>query len=379
MQGLALILFMAVVGAVVGAVTNALAIRMLFRPYRALYIGSWHLPFTPGLLPKRQKEIAVQLGNIVAKHLLTAEGLAKKLGSDLFRREMNSWLQTRVRDWLKSERTLQSYLGSNVQEVSARRQLIGKTKAVMKREVEGFLQENRNQPLKNVLPRQFQENVEASLSLATEKLLQKGRDYVASREGSQRIGKTVEHFLSKKGRLGSMVSMFFSKDKLVELLQPELLKLLDQENTRQTVESLLNQEWEKLLERELGSFDTVLDIDLLVDRLTALLDERVTMLNWIDAPLHTWTGPYEARIVQEWVPTFAATAGEYIQKHVAAFLEKLKLEDVIKEQVESFSMQHLEELIMAITKRELKMITFLGGVIGGLVGLIQALVVLSFY
>ena len=42
-------------GLFVGYVTNSLAVRMLFRPYRALYLWKLRIPFTPGVIPQRQK------------------------------------------------------------------------------------------------------------------------------------------------------------------------------------------------------------------------------------------------------------------------------------------------------------------------------------
>lgn len=42
------ILFMVVVGAVIGGFTNLLAIRMLFRPYKPIYMFGKQLPLTPG-------------------------------------------------------------------------------------------------------------------------------------------------------------------------------------------------------------------------------------------------------------------------------------------------------------------------------------------
>ena len=49
---------MAFIGALIGGITNHLAIKMLFRPHEAKYIGSWRVPFTPGLIPKRRDELA---------------------------------------------------------------------------------------------------------------------------------------------------------------------------------------------------------------------------------------------------------------------------------------------------------------------------------
>ena len=57
--------------------TNHLAIKMLFRPHRPIYIGKFQVPFTPGLIPKRRDELAVQLGKMVVEHLLTPEGIGK--------------------------------------------------------------------------------------------------------------------------------------------------------------------------------------------------------------------------------------------------------------------------------------------------------------
>ncbi|MGA9231226.1 MAG: DUF445 family protein, partial [Exiguobacterium oxidotolerans] len=59
------IIGMIVLGATIGAVTNHLAIRMLFRPLEAKYIGKYRIPFTPGLIPKRRDELAANLGRTV--------------------------------------------------------------------------------------------------------------------------------------------------------------------------------------------------------------------------------------------------------------------------------------------------------------------------
>lgn len=70
---------MIAVGALIGAVTNHFAIKMLFRPYKAVYIFGKRVPFTPGLIPKRRDELARQMGQMVTGHLLTTEGIKKGL------------------------------------------------------------------------------------------------------------------------------------------------------------------------------------------------------------------------------------------------------------------------------------------------------------
>ncbi|MCU0568724.1 MAG: DUF445 family protein, partial [Oculatellaceae cyanobacterium Prado106] len=46
-----------IVGGIIGYFTNDIAIKMLFRPYKALYLGGRKLPFTPGLIPSNQERL----------------------------------------------------------------------------------------------------------------------------------------------------------------------------------------------------------------------------------------------------------------------------------------------------------------------------------
>ena len=66
------------VGAVIGYFTNYLAVKMLFRPKKEVYILGHKLPFTPGAIPKGKPRLAKAIGNIVANTLLTEEDIRKQ-------------------------------------------------------------------------------------------------------------------------------------------------------------------------------------------------------------------------------------------------------------------------------------------------------------
>ena len=68
------------VGSVIGYFTNGLAIKMLFRPHRAVYIGKHKLPFTPGIIPKNQKRLAGAIGDAVSEQLLTKDAVLQSFG-----------------------------------------------------------------------------------------------------------------------------------------------------------------------------------------------------------------------------------------------------------------------------------------------------------
>ena len=67
------------VGGVIGYATNYLAIKMLFRPHNAKYIGNFKIPFTPGLIPKEKATLARQMGEITEEYLLTEDMLVETL------------------------------------------------------------------------------------------------------------------------------------------------------------------------------------------------------------------------------------------------------------------------------------------------------------
>ena len=94
------------VGAIIGYLTNWIAVKMLFHPRYEKRIGSWKVPFTPGVIPKGQPRLARAIGNAVKTQLLTREVMENILLSD----EMKGRLAEAVRRWIderkQSERTV---------------------------------------------------------------------------------------------------------------------------------------------------------------------------------------------------------------------------------------------------------------------------------
>ncbi|MCS7080261.1 MAG: DUF445 family protein [Chloracidobacterium sp.] len=56
-----------------------LAVKMLFRPLKPVYLFGWKLPFTPGLLPAERDRFVDALAGVIAEKLLTADILAAAL------------------------------------------------------------------------------------------------------------------------------------------------------------------------------------------------------------------------------------------------------------------------------------------------------------
>ncbi|ESA34819.1 membrane protein [Leptolyngbya sp. Heron Island J] len=66
-----------IAGGIIGYFTNDLAIKMLFRPYRPIYLFGRQLPFTPGLIPSNQSRLAKRIADTIMGSLLTPEELQR--------------------------------------------------------------------------------------------------------------------------------------------------------------------------------------------------------------------------------------------------------------------------------------------------------------
>lgn len=368
---------MVIVGAIIGGVTNLLAIKMLFRPYRAYYLGSWKIPFTPGLIPKRRAELAEQLGQLVVNHLLTVEGLQKKLENKLFINETTIWVQSEVTKHLHSKETLAAVLENWFGITNGNVKVEQKLAEWINKRMTDLLDKIRPLTIEDAIPDKLNEKVENYIPQFSSILIEKGKDYFKSPEGIASLSNMVDRFLMGKGSLGNMIAMFLGNERLVDKIQPEIIKMLNDQGTQQLIEVFLTKEWQKVKQLKVKDIEDRLQLSNIANYIQAKMMENIP-LEYLDKPLQDWTPFIEQHLVTEVVPRMIAKIGQAISRELVYLLKKLQLEDIVKEQVEQFSVNRLEEMILSITSRELTQITYLGALLGGLIGLFQAFFVIFF-
>ena len=54
---------------------------------------------------------------------------------------------------------------------------------------------------------------------------------------------------------------------------------------------------------------------------------------------------------------------------------KVRIGEMVEEKIDELELENMERLILSLTSRELKYIELLGGVLGGIIGLIQAVII----
>lgn len=371
-----IILLMVIIGAVIGGFTNSLAIKMLFRPYKPIYIGSWRVPFTPGLIPKRRDELATQLGVMVVEHLLTPESIQKKFLNESFQQEMTKLAQKELEQLLSREESLEQFFAKLGYE-NGQEWFESNFEHYLENKYDHLMEKYREIPIKSLMSEELLEKIDAKIPQISQYILKKGVEYFSSVEGELRIERMVDDFVKERsGMLGNMMQMFLGNVNLTGLIQRELLKFLNNDGTEELITTLLRKEWDKVLEWQAAEIEEQFGREQLLNTIKNTVKKIVRVERIFATPISELTEPYKDKVIEKLAPQAVLMLGGWLANKMEEMMERLHLADVVREQVESFSVERLEEMVLLITRRELKMITYLGALLGGAIGLLQGIIVL---
>lgn len=372
------LLFMAFIGALIGGLTNHLAIKMLFRPHEAKYIGAWRVPFTPGLIPKRRDELAKQFGKTVTNYLLTPETFKKKLLTAEMEEKAASFLQEKLESHiLHSDKTLTDWLAvagaADVAEKAEKKVL-----EVLDDQLASIRVKLTTGTIEDVLPAQWRAEAEERIPQITTYILTQSEEYFSSDEGKAMFKKLIDDFLVSKGTLGGMVNMFFGESEtLVGKIQREALKFIAAPGTNNLVNTIIVNEWEKLQKRPIDELLSGFDWDGLFNAVTSYAKTELAIEARLDKPLYEYWPDGANWTAVNVTPRLISFGFLQAELQLEKSLRKLKIDDMVREQVDSFPVAVLEDLVLGISKREFKMITVLGAVLGGAIGIVQGLIVFA--
>jgi len=74
-----------IIGGIIGYTTNVIAVKMLFWPRRAVKIGRFQVPFTPGVIPRRKNKLAGVLGKAISDQFWGHSDLESVFTSETFK------------------------------------------------------------------------------------------------------------------------------------------------------------------------------------------------------------------------------------------------------------------------------------------------------
>lgn len=366
------ILLMAVIGGFIGAMTNYIAIRMLFCPYKALYLFNKRVPFTPGLIPKRRDELAEHIGKVVVSHLLTEDAIRARLLEENLQKEITETVAKMFHEKMQLETTPNELLHQLGYE-NAEGRSISWLETVLEKEINHFLTIKKTSQMNELIPVMLEKELETKLPHVTERITSKLTLFIASEEGKLQIKMMLQKFFEEHGKMGSMARIFINVESFSEKIQQEGAKLINQEDTKNLINQLLTTEWKNFEAKELQELIPTEKQAHLAEQLTSEIIQAFPHDKIFNQPVQVILRDYEVMIKSKIIPFAVERMLDFVATHSADIVERMDLAKLVETQIATFSLPEIEKLVVEISGRELKMITYLGGILGGFIGVIQGI------
>lgn len=373
------------VAAFVGGITNHFAIKMLFHPREEIRIRGWKLPFTPGLIPKRKEEIAESLGKVVSDYLVTSEGLQEMIRKPLFRTKAEDAVNRKLKLLSESEQTLGDLalkLWSPEEWQQLKDRAVLTAQSMTARGVTAVWSDYglEDKPLKDLIPGWSEKTRQRWSEVAAEALLKELGDTLLSSDGQRLLKEMASAMMDKAGGfLGTMAAIFVDEDKLVQKLTPMLIGQLEGKKVRQTIVSVVSGKLEQYGEMSLGRVVEAAAGELGPGLITRKLEETIPWKAWIERLENVRITDFitpRLPAIEGALPGLIVKGLRMLEDAVPAAMKAVDLPNLVQEQVEKFPVERLEEVILSVSGREFRAITWLGVLLGGLIGMFQSFITL---
>jgi uncharacterized membrane protein YheB (UPF0754 family) len=321
-DGLTLI-FLPFIAAAIGYFTNWVAIWMLFRPHMEKRILGLRVPFTPGLIPSRRVEMAERLGAAVAKHLVTEEAVAARLDTPEVRAKIEEIISSYLEDLFTRE------LG----------------------------------PIESLAPPDLKElayyKMDELMPLMLEKLA-----LVLEDEKLKKLIKIEFYEL-----IDRLLTETFQEDSLLDQLKFSLMEtfFISLEELRQKIDRGVDEAAPRLAELLQRA-----EVKARVYRsLVAIVDE------FFARPIGQLRDHVSAEQVTKGKAWLVQRVLGILKREAPKMVQAIDVQKLVREKVNEMPIAEVERLILVITSRQLRAITWFGALLGFLIGLLQVALVLA--
>lgn len=313
------ILIAPLMGGVIGYITNDIAIRMLFRPRTAKYICGWHIPFTPGIIPKGKGRLADSIGKTISENLMNKEVLENHLLSDEMVDKVRSFVEEFVEKQKVNEETVREFLGHYLTEEE-----INSIASNINRSLTQQLQSKLSDPAVG------NKVAELAMNFVSKKLNSEGAQVLLGGLG---------------GMLGGLPGM---------IAGPAIAKLLDM--LRDPAKDFLADNINTML-RNNGS---EIVSGMVSGEVTSFLDKKVCIL----------LEGHDEQLAQV-VNTIENLYRTIIKEHLPRILASVDISKIVHDRIMEMDVKETEKMVLAMMSKELGAIVWLGALLGVIMGSIN--------
>ncbi|OEF98217.1 DUF445 family protein [Desulfuribacillus alkaliarsenatis] len=404
-QPLLYLMIAIVIGGIIGGGTNLLAIKMLFRPYTALYVFNYRLPFTPGVIPNKQGQLAEKIASVVSNYILTPQAISQGLKNTGIQTTIHGSLinqfdklkhnQEPIGKYLSSLGLKQQTISEYVTSALFRQLIKANNPAFVQGQTQKFIDHFGDIPLNKLLPEALLSSVENNIDKVIPVILKNIANNLEETETKIAIIQMIDQTLEVKNPLlRKLLFTLINDSQLQNQIIKKLQKLIESEAIHNHIEQQLSSHWHKIVSYSLTDLNNKhpedfaevlqalnqithkgLQRSLHSEQLKDTIKEEIERLLikvWQTriSTFHSLAEPYINNIV-DWV---VSKVLKHVEENLGELLSQLNIHEIVKQQVSSFPATKLEEMILQVAKKELHYIAYIGVLLGGIMGVIQFLI-----
>ena len=395
-------LIAAIIGAVIGYLTNYIAIKMIFRPYNEKRIFGVRIPFTPGLIPKERFRIAKSVGKTVGEHLITEDDIVDSLCNKEIEESLEKWVNDELEIVIKERKTINDYVDKLNLDLDLRGLLSTQIEKII---IEYLNSEETDKGLKNLIYEEVNKSLSGNktidslipdnIKLSIKSMIFNKRDIIAeelkkvlsSESTEMKIKKAIDEAIST--RRSPMVSMFINSNVIYDYLLPEVNNFLDNDENKKEIAQMINGSlMDRVFETTMDelSVDTIDTLSNFISNkiLTVMKDENMAnklkpvvdsiIENIISRPIADIIGDDVQKLKKVSSHLIRNIYNNLVRCKAKAFISKFNISEMVENKINEFDIEFTEKLVLDLANKELSAITWLGGLLGGLIGILSPII-----
>lgn len=313
------------VGALIGYCTNYIAIKMLFRPQKPIYVFGKKLPFTPGVIPKNKSRIAAAVGNAVGQNLFTNQDIVNAITESRLKNNLSEKIMDTA---FNTDSSIKDYIDKYYSKKSSENDDLIQTELSKEVDYDAsdyddvIIEETDYDKIKNKVS-----------DVITSKILGAFEKIDLNAMVSQIAGKT----LSEKVK-GTMMEMFLNESTVSAMSAPIGNSIAEyiKNHGEEIIYPLVDTEVDSFMEKPVSENLEELGLD------TNILESSVNKL----------------------FDTAVSKCGSMISEYI-------DIPGIVESKINKMDVSELEELVMQVMKNELQTVINLGALIGAVIGIIN--------
>lgn len=397
----------AAVGSVIGYFTNWLAIKMLFKPHTAKYIFGVKIPFTPGLIPKERKRIAKSIGEAIGTHLLDDKTILNEVqGIDIsghINKVINQYVEKAEKNQITLGEALKDLNIENTDKVaddiaryfmSNAYKLDIYAKEVMGTAIETII--NSDKKIGELLPQELDNYIDNVIRYNTPVIAKTMKSAIMSEHIEEKVKMAIKQYAAAKSGILGMLGGFINTDSIYDSIKGELFSIFDDIEVQKEIEiNLIKYKNDIFEENIMYLFSSIQaeDRDLAIKEIVDSISEKTITIFQHDQcrrKIEERISSYIKQILNMKISELLS--GQNLDifnkvkniiihkltdlsiKTAPQIIENIDIEKLVEDKLNKFDIEFTEKLILDISGKELNAITWLGGALGLIIGLVQPLI-----